>query len=138
MQRTLQESYDELEKKVQERTKELNTTNDELKVEIKARVNMENEIKKLAYFDHLTELPNRRLFNEILNRKIHESLRNGLSLSVMFLDLDSFKMINDTLGHALGDELLKQVATRLTDMLRVNDTIGRIGGDEFLIIAMRP
>ncbi len=134
VQSKLQESYDELEIKVQERTKELNIANEELKNEIKSRIEMENEIKKLAFFDHLTGLPNRRLFNDYLKQKIHESQRNQLPLSVMFLDLDSFKMINDTMGHAKGDELLKQVASRLAGTLRIGDTIGRIGGDEFLII----
>lgn len=134
MQSKLQESYDELEIKVQKRTKELNRANDELKYEIEVRIKMEKEIKKLAYYDNLTSLPNKRLFNDILNKKIHESQRNELPLSVMFLDLDSFKLINDTLGHDQGDELLKQVAVRLTETLRINDTIGRIGGDEFIII----
>lgn len=134
IQNELQEAFAELETKVQERTKELNTANVELKNEIQSRKEMENEIKKLAFFDHLTGLPNRTLFNDYLNRKIHESQRNELPLSVMFLDLDSFKMINDSLGHASGDELIRQVAVRLSKTLRISDTIGRIGGDEFLIM----
>jgi len=134
MQSKLLRSYEELEMKVLERTLELNTANKELKNEISARIEMENEIKKLALYDHLTGLPNRRLFNDYLNQKIHENLRNEIPLSVMFLDLDSFKMINDTMGHDQGDELIKQVASRLAGTLRVNDIIGRIGGDEFLII----
>ena len=134
IQTELEESYDELDIKVQARTKELNIVNDELKNEIQSRIEMENEIKKLAFFDHLTGLPNRRLFNDYLNRKIHESQRSELPLSVMFLDLDSFKLINDTLGHAQGDELIKQVSSRLSKTLRISDTIGRIGGDEFLIM----
>lgn len=134
IQNELQKSHDELEVKVQERTRALNAANVELKNEVKSRIEMENEIKKLAFFDHLTGLPNRRLFNDYLNRKIHESQRNELPLSVMFLDLDSFKQINDSLGHAWGDELIKQVADRLSKTLRISDTIGRIGGDEFLIM----
>lgn len=134
IQNELKKSYDEMEIKVQERTKELNSANKELKNEILSRIEMENEIKKLAFFDHLTGLPNRRLFNDYLDRKIHESQRSELPLSVMFLDLDSFKLINDSLGHALGDELIKQVSDRLSKTLRISDTIGRIGGDEFLIM----
>ncbi|HWR61858.1 MAG TPA: EAL domain-containing protein [Clostridia bacterium] len=130
----LQEAFDEMELKVRERTKELNAANKELKNEIKSRIEMEKEIRKLAFYDHLTGLPNRRLFYDYLNRKIYESQRNELPLSVMFLDLDSFKLINDSLGHARGDELIKQVAQRLSHTLRISDTIARIGGDEFLVM----
>lgn len=133
-QERLQQAFDEMELKVVERTKELDAANKELKNEIKSRIEMESEIRKLAFYDHLTGLPNRRLFNDYLNRKIHESQRNQLPLSVMFLDLDSFKLINDSLGHALGDELISQVAQRLSQTLRISDTISRIGGDEFLIM----
>jgi len=130
----LKEAFDEMERKVEERTKELNAANQELKNEIDSRIEMESEIRKLAFYDHLTGLPNRRLFNDYLNRKIHESQRTELPLSVMFLDLDSFKLINDSLGHAFGDELITQVAQRLSQTLRISDTISRIGGDEFLIM----
>ncbi len=130
----LQHSHDELEMKIMERTKALNETNLDLKNEIDLRIQMENEIKILAFYDYLTGLPNRRLFMDLLNKKIHESMRNELPLTVMFLDLDSFKIINDTLGHAEGDLLLQHVAKRLSLTLRINDTIGRVGGDEFLII----
>lgn len=133
-QERLRQAFDEMELKVAERTKELNAANIELKNEIKSRIEMESEIRKLAFYDHLTGLPNRRLFNDYLNRKIHESQRNQLPLSVLFLDLDSFKLINDSLGHALGDELISQVAQRLSQTLRISDTISRIGGDEFLIM----
>lgn len=133
-QNKLQEAFAEMELKVRERTKELNAANKELKNEIKSRIEMEKEIRKLAFYDHLTGLPNRRLFYDYLNRKIYESQRNELPMSVMFLDLDSFKLINDSLGHARGDELIKQVAQRLSHTLRISDTIARIGGDEFLVM----
>ncbi len=133
-QERLRQAFDEMELKVAERTKELDAANKELKNEIKSRIEMESEIRKLAFYDHLTGLPNRRLFNDYLNRKIHESQRNQLPLSVMFLDLDSFKLINDSLGHAIGDELISQVARRLSQTLRISDTISRIGGDEFLVM----
>ncbi len=87
-----------------------------------------------ANYDQLTGLPNRNLFKDRLNREIRKSRRNGLSLSLMFLDLDHFKDINDTLGHDKGDKLLKQVASRLMSCVRETDTVSRLGGDEFAII----
>lgn len=87
-----------------------------------------------ANYDQLTGLPNRNLFKDQLNREIRKSNRNGQSLSLMFLDLDHFKDINDTLGHDKGDKLLKEVADRLTSCVRETDTVSRLGGDEFAII----
>lgn len=130
----LKQSHDELERKVYERTKELNIANEELRNEIKSRIEMEQEIRKLAYYDQLTGLPNKRLFMNYLEKKIHENLRNELTLAVMYLDLDSFKMINDTMGYAKGEELLKQVSERLLKTLRISDTVARVAGDEFLIL----
>ncbi len=134
VQMALQRSHDDLEMKVIERTMTLNETNMALKSEIESRILMESEIKVLAFYDYLTGLPNRRLFMDLLNKKIHECLRNEVPLAVMFLDLDFFKMVNDTMGHAEGDVLLKQVSERLSVVLRINDTIGRVGEDEFLIL----
>jgi diguanylate cyclase (GGDEF)-like protein len=113
---------------------DLRKSEQELTNEIKARIVMEKKIRKLAFYDYLTDLPNRRLFNERLERAIQVASRNGKPLVVLFLDLDSFKMVNDTMGHAQGDELLKEVAERLKSSLRKSDTVARIGGDEFLII----
>lgn len=127
-------SHDDLERKVYERTKELNTANEELRNEIQSRIEMEQEIRKLAYYDQLTGLPNKKLFMNYLDKKIHENLRNELTLAVMYLDLDSFKMINDTMGYAKGEELLKQVSERLLKALRISDTVARVSGDEFLIL----
>lgn len=87
-----------------------------------------------ANYDQLTKLPNRNLFKDRLNKEITRSHRNKLSLSLLFLDLDHFKDINDTLGHDKGDELLKEVARRLLSCVRKTDTVARIGGDEFAII----
>ena len=134
MQHHLQESHDELEIRVHERTKELNAANNGLRDEILVRIKMEKEIEKLAYYDHLTSLPNRKLFHDSLTKKIYESIRKEHPFSIFFLDLDFFKMINDTLGHEQGDVLLKQVAFRMAKKLTSADTIGRIGGDEFLIL----
>jgi diguanylate cyclase (GGDEF)-like protein/PAS domain S-box-containing protein len=134
IQMELKKSHDELERKVYERTKELNMANEELRNEIKSRIEMEQEIRKLAYYDQLTGLPNKKLFMNYLDKKIHENLRNELTLAVMCLDLDSFKMINDTMGYAKGEELLKQVAERLLKSLKKSDTVARVAGDEFLIL----
>ena len=113
VQKKLIKSYDELEIKVVERTSELSKSNKELENEINIRIDMEEKIKKLAYYDYLTGLPNKRLFNDRLNQCILDAVRNEKSLGVLFLDLDSFKRINDTMGHAKGDELLKMVSKRL-------------------------
>jgi len=134
VQKKLLRSYDELEKKVWDRTRELSKSNKELEHEINARIHMEEKIIKLAYYDHLTGLPNKRLFIDRLNQCIHDSVRNEKNLGVLFLDLDSFKRINDTMGHAKGDELLKMVSKRLVNTVRESDTICRVGGDEFLIL----
>ena len=91
-------------------------------------------IERLAYYDSLTSLPNRALFKDRLHKAILQAERYENRLCVMFLDLDHFKLINDTLGHNVGDELLKSVALRLSSILRAVDTISRVGGDEFIIL----
>lgn len=134
VQKKLKKSYAELEIKVRERTSELSSSNEELECEIIARIDMEFKIKKLAYYDFLTGLPNRTLFIDRLNQGIFNATLSKSFLGVLFLDLDSFKRINDTMGHAKGDELLKMVAKRLTRTVSENDTVCRVGGDEFLIL----
>lgn len=94
----------------------------------------EEKIKHLAYHDHLTGLPNRLFLSEQLNHAIALSSRKGKMLAIMFLDLDDFKMINDTMGHDIGDQLLVEVSKRLVHALRKSDTVVRIGGDEFIIL----
>lgn len=96
------------------------------------------QIKKLAFFDPLTGLPNRRLLYDRLNQRLASSARQRCSGAVMFLDLDHFKHLNDSLGHSIGDELLIQVGNRLTECLRKEDTIARLGGDEFVVIVALP
>jgi len=91
-------------------------------------------IKELAYSDHLTGLPNRLLFNDRLDKAIQSARETDKLIVVIFLDLDNFKMINDTVGHDQGDELLKLVAERLSGILREGDIVSRIGGDEFLVL----
>lgn len=88
----------------------------------------------LAYFDGLTDLPNRRMLEDRLNRGLVQARRYSRALAVMFMDLDHFKEVNDTLGHHVGDELLKVVAGRLATCVRAGDTVARSGGDEFIIV----
>ena len=92
-----------------------------------------NELQRLAQYDELTGLPNRSLFSEQLSRAIGRSQRKSAPLAVLFVDLDRFKSINDTLGHDIGDALLRQVAGRLRKNLRIGDLSGRWGGDEFVV-----
>ncbi|MBX3664569.1 MAG: PAS domain S-box protein [Burkholderiales bacterium] len=92
------------------------------------------QLAHLAHFDNLTGLPNRVLFNDRLRQSVAQARRNNWILGVLFLDLDRFKLVNDTLGHATGDQLLKQVAARLTANLRPSDTVARLSGDEFAVI----
>jgi len=94
----------------------------------------EKEILRLAYEDRLTGLPNRALFNDRLAGAVNLARRNGTPLAVMLMDLDRFKHINDTLGHTIGDNVLREVAMRLRAALRESDTIARLGGDEFGVL----
>jgi diguanylate cyclase (GGDEF)-like protein/PAS domain S-box-containing protein len=94
----------------------------------------EERIQYLAYHDALTTLPNRTLFSQFLNRGISQAYRYDKKLAVLFIDLDRFKSINDTLGHDAGDLLLKEVAARLKRCLRGSDMLARLGGDEFVVL----
>lgn len=102
--------------------------------DISQRKRSEETIKKMAYYDQLTGLPNRTLLLDRLNQAILRGQRSGLVVGVLFLDLDSFKEINDTLGHAAGDRLLTAVADRLVKGFRATDAVSRLGGDEFVIL----
>jgi len=102
--------------------------------DITDRIEAEEIIRFQAYHDMLTRLPNRTLLKDRLHQAIAHAKRNKNSLSVMFLDLDRFKVINDTLGHMVGDKLLQAVAMRLRHCLREGDTLARIGGDEFTLL----
>ncbi|MEG3638843.1 EAL domain-containing protein [Magnetococcus sp. PR-3] len=94
----------------------------------------EERIHHLAHFDMLTELPNRVLFNDRLQHALDQAKREKNRMALMFLDLDGFKKVNDSLGHAHGDQLLQEVSERLTHCVRSADTLARLGGDEFVIL----
>ena len=94
----------------------------------------EERIQSVAHHDSLTGLPNRLLFNDRLSQAISLAKRDSRRFAMLFLDLDKFKPVNDTLGHAAGDELLKNVATRIRQQVRESDTVARVGGDEFTVI----
>ncbi|OUS12537.1 diguanylate cyclase [Gammaproteobacteria bacterium 53_120_T64] len=98
------------------------------------QVSHAQRVEYLAYHDGLTGLPNRSYFSQLLNRGIGEAKRYERRFALLFLDLDRFKIINDTLGHDAGDELLIEVAKRLNQALRETDTVARLGGDEFVVL----
>ncbi|MGO4998904.1 EAL domain-containing protein [Oceanisphaera sp. W20_SRM_FM3] len=94
----------------------------------------EEQVRKLAYYDALTQLPNRRLLEDRLDHALRHAHRNQQRLAVLFIDLDHFKQVNDSLGHASGDELLLEVSKRMATHLREDDTLARFGGDEFIVL----
>jgi diguanylate cyclase (GGDEF)-like protein/PAS domain S-box-containing protein len=102
--------------------------------DISERKRAEEQIRNLAYHDGLTGLPNRILFNDRLTIAVAQAHRHGHRLAVLFLDVDRFKLINDSLGHSLGDRLLQGVAERLKGCVREGDTVARLGGDEFTLL----
>lgn len=103
-------------------------------VDISERKDAEARIEHLAYYDALTDLPNRALASDRLGQVLAEAIRNGTEAALLFLDIDRFKNINDTLGHLAGDRLLQMTAQRLRNSVRAMDTVSRLGGDEFLVI----
>jgi diguanylate cyclase (GGDEF)-like protein/PAS domain S-box-containing protein len=98
------------------------------------RKNSEEKINNLAFYDPLSELPNRRLLMNRLQQALASSSRTGSAGALLLIDLDDFKTLNDTLGHQVGDQLLQQVALRLTACVREDDTVARLGGDEFVVM----
>lgn len=102
--------------------------------DISARKALERDLTNMAHYDHLTGLANRSLFSDRLKTAINRAHRTHTQCALLFIDLDKFKPVNDQYGHAIGDELLKQVALRLRSVSRESDTVGRLGGDEFVMI----
>src|SRR5438105_15803871 len=102
--------------------------------DITERTYAEEQIKHLAYHDALSGLPNRLLFKDRLTVAISHAQRDRAKLAVLFLDLDRFKVINDSLGHNIGDQLLQAVAVRVQSCVRESDTVARLGGDEFTLL----
>lgn len=126
-----------LEERVSERTKELEISNKKLE---EAKMHAETaaeEMQHRAHHDTLTGLPNRTLLNDRINSALAHASRENNVMAVLFLDLDRFKIINDSLGHATGDELLKTVAEKIRSCLRKEDTVARLGGDEFVVLLSR-
>ncbi|MGG0715981.1 sensor domain-containing diguanylate cyclase [Robertmurraya massiliosenegalensis] len=103
-------------------------------IDITDRKMLEMKLKQLAFFDELTDLANRTLLERHLKKALSRSKRINQPLGVMFIDLDGFKQVNDTMGHETGDLLLKEVAVRLKDTVRDEDFIARLGGDEFIVL----
>ena len=103
-------------------------------MDITNRKKYEEEILKLAHYDILTSLPNRVLFKEYIFRAINRSKRTKEFYALLFIDLDNFKMVNDTVGHSIGDKVLIEAASRLKSSIRKNDVVARLGGDEFVIL----
>ena len=133
-QEALLRAHDELEVRVAERTAELETANVHLQSEIFERMQAEKRIWHIAHHDALTGLPNRALLQDRLSQALIAAERGNNRVAVLFLDLDRFKSVNDSLGHDVGDALLKIVADRLVSVVRDVDTVCRLGGDEFVII----
>lgn len=102
--------------------------------DVTERKTAQDKLDAMARHDPLTQLPNRRFFEEHLEQATARARRSGKPLTLVFLDLDGFKRVNDTLGHATGDQLLIEVAARLKGCVRVTDHVSRLGGDEFTVI----
>ncbi|MBS0441191.1 MAG: EAL domain-containing protein [Proteobacteria bacterium] len=130
----LSQANETLELRVADRTKDLARAIERLQSEVEQRERTQATIAHLAHHDALTGLGNRLLFHKQLSEALASRKRNGDDLAVLFIDLDGFKAINDSLGHVTGDSLLKHLASRLRNALREGDKIARLGGDEFAII----
>jgi diguanylate cyclase (GGDEF)-like protein len=132
----LRQANEDLENRVEERTKRLIEVNQRLKEEIADREELQAKSQYLAYHDALTGLGNRLLFKEQIDEALRELSVAPRPIAVLFIDLDGFKAVNDTLGHSVGDLLLKSIAAKLRDLLPSTDRMARLGGDEFAILQM--
>ena len=127
----------QLEERVALRTKELEESNNQLALSKKSAETIAKRMEYHAHHDDLTGLPNRALLNDRMNAELAHARRQQSMMALLFLDLDRFKVINDSLGHAVGDQLLRVIARRLRNCVREEDTVARLGGDEFLILLPR-
>lgn len=124
----------DLESAVAERTEALERVNRELMDEVRARRQAEADLRELATHDALTGLPNRLMLQDRMSQAGARAARQGSKLAVLLLDLDGFKAVNDSISHAAGDELLREMADRLRATVRESDTVARMGGDEFVVL----
>jgi diguanylate cyclase (GGDEF)-like protein len=131
--RALRQANDELERRVAMRTAELAQTVAALKTEVAERKQAEERIRRMVHYDALTGLPNRVLLQDRLLQEINHAHRSNGLVAIVFIDLDYFKNINDSLGHHVGDHLLKMAAVRLQMCVRQQDAVARLGGDEFVL-----
>ncbi len=142
----LERHRENLEGEVENRTAEVQIVNQELRRQISQRQNAEERIRYLAYYDGLTGLPNRQRFQELLQKALETAKYHRRLVGLLFLDLDRFKQVNDTLGHSVGDELLCEVTKRVLESVRFSDyvarwegeapkgQVSRLGGDEFTVL----
>lgn len=140
------QTNESVEAKVQDSADKLTKVNADLAREVQERQLLELQLeaaraqedaaRHAAFHDSLTSLPNRVLFNERLEHGLAQAKRHGWTSAVMFIDLNAFKVVNDTYGHEIGDKVLQTVASRLQNMTRADDTVSRHGGDEFLYLLL--
>jgi diguanylate cyclase (GGDEF)-like protein/PAS domain S-box-containing protein len=130
----VQRAQEELEEHVAQRTAELAEANLRLQQEIVEHQQAQEAIHQMAHYDSLTGLPNRNLLQDRIAQALSQAKRKNEKVGILFVDLDHFKTINDSLGHQVGDLLLAQVAQRMSYVLRATDTLARLGGDEFLLL----
>ena len=133
----LREHRMQLEERVTKRTKELEESNKQLALSKKQAETVAKRMEYHAHHDDLTGLPNRTLFNDRINTELAHARRQQSMMGLLFLDIDRFKVINDSLGHGIGDQLLRVISRRLRSCVREEDTVARLGGDEFMILLPR-
>ena len=119
---------------LQRNQQSLEQQSDRLQTQVHELQKAQKQIHHLAFYDPLTHLPNRRLLTDRLEHALHQHARTGQYGAVLFMDLDNFKTLNDTLGHGVGDVWLREVAQRLSRCVREGDTVARLGGDEFVVV----